>query len=338
MVDVGGPRRPAVYVLNEDHVAVLVATTDRDHERSGRFRARRGGGVLVRVRQCARPRAATARAPARPPRHGPRRDGPLRGRVLVRGHRPRVARRRRGPTGRRSSSSATRLDARGRRDQDGASADELPQLRSRHECLGRPIKGPRALTDDWPRFWHLTFNIARNEWKLRFFGSALGYLWQLMRPLLLFGVLYVFFTLISHVGRAKAPRAPLLRRAAARLDRAVHVLQRGDRRARCAAWSTARPSCARSSSRAWSSRCRSCCSRCSTWPEPARRADLRPGSRRAADAELAGAAADRRAAGRVLPPAGDAAVGAVRVLPRHPADLGRVQPDPVLRLAGDHPR
>ncbi len=68
--------------------------------------------------------------------------------------------------------------------------------------LGRPIRGPHALTDDWGRFWHLTFNIARNEWKLRFFGSALGYVWQVMRPLLLFGVLYVFFTKVAQVDQA----------------------------------------------------------------------------------------------------------------------------------------
>jgi ABC-2 type transport system permease protein len=55
------------------------------------------------------------------------------------------------------------------------------------------------MTDDWSRFWHLTYNIARNEFKLRFFGSVLGYLWQLVRPLLLFGVLYVFFTKVAHV-------------------------------------------------------------------------------------------------------------------------------------------
>jgi ABC-2 type transport system permease protein len=71
--------------------------------------------------------------------------------------------------------------------------------------LGRPIKGPRALTDDWARFWHLTYNIARNEFKLKFFGSALGYVWQVMKPLLLFGVLYVFFVLIVHVGRGGKP-------------------------------------------------------------------------------------------------------------------------------------
>ena len=69
-----------------------------------------------------------------------------------------------------------------------------------YESLGPPIRGPRALADDWGRFWHLTFNIARSEWKLRFFGSVLGYFWQLVRPMLLFGVLYVFFTVIAHVG------------------------------------------------------------------------------------------------------------------------------------------
>jgi ABC-2 type transport system permease protein len=61
------------------------------------------------------------------------------------------------------------------------------------------MKGPSALAGDWRRFWALSFTIARNEFKLKFFGSALGYLWQVMRPLLLFGVLYVFFTVIAHV-------------------------------------------------------------------------------------------------------------------------------------------
>lgn len=74
-----------------------------------------------------------------------------------------------------------------------------------YESLGQPIRGPQALTDDWVRFWHLTLNIARTEWKLRFYGSVLGYFWQLMRPLLLFGVLYVFFSVIGHVGRSGLP-------------------------------------------------------------------------------------------------------------------------------------
>jgi ABC-2 type transport system permease protein len=68
------------------------------------------------------------------------------------------------------------------------------------EPLGQPIRGPRALTSDWRRFWSLTFTIARTEFKLKFFGSALGYLWQLMRPLMLFGVLYVVFTQVVKTG------------------------------------------------------------------------------------------------------------------------------------------
>jgi ABC-2 type transport system permease protein len=39
-----------------------------------------------------------------------------------------------------------------------------------------------------------------SDFKLRFFGSVLGYLWQLVRPLLLFGVLYVVFTQIVRIG------------------------------------------------------------------------------------------------------------------------------------------
>jgi ABC-2 type transport system permease protein len=72
-----------------------------------------------------------------------------------------------------------------------------------YERLGQPIQGPGALTSDWARFWHLSFNIARTQWKLRFFGSVLGYFWQLARPLLMFAVLFVFFTKIGHIGSGK---------------------------------------------------------------------------------------------------------------------------------------
>src|SRR5271165_5953579 len=65
------------------------------------------------------------------------------------------------------------------------------------------VHGPSALSGDFRRFWSLTFTLARTEFKLRFFGSALGYVWQLMRPLLLFGVIYVFFVLIFKVDKAK---------------------------------------------------------------------------------------------------------------------------------------
>ena len=64
----------------------------------------------------------------------------------------------------------------------------------RASALGQPIAGPSALAGDLRRFLLLTRTIAVMEFKLRFFGSLLGYVWQLMRPLMLFAVLYVVFT------------------------------------------------------------------------------------------------------------------------------------------------
>jgi ABC-2 type transport system permease protein len=60
--------------------------------------------------------------------------------------------------------------------------------------------GPSALGDDARRFVALTTTLAVTDFKLRFFGSALGYLWSLMRPLLLFGVLYFVFTEVVKFG------------------------------------------------------------------------------------------------------------------------------------------
>ena len=64
---------------------------------------------------------------------------------------------------------------------------------------GTPIKGPSALGSDPVRLWQLSILLAVTEFKLRFFGSVLGYLWQFMRPLLLFGVLYVVFSIFLDV-------------------------------------------------------------------------------------------------------------------------------------------
>jgi len=66
--------------------------------------------------------------------------------------------------------------------------------------LGAPLTGPTALGSDPVRFWHLSRALAVTDFKLKFFGSVLGYAWQLMRPLLLFGVLYVVFTEVVDLG------------------------------------------------------------------------------------------------------------------------------------------
>ena len=58
---------------------------------AARFAAGEEVAVLVLLRQRPRPRPLQPAVHARPPRHGPRSDGPLRGRLLVRRHRPRSA-------------------------------------------------------------------------------------------------------------------------------------------------------------------------------------------------------------------------------------------------------
>jgi ABC-2 type transport system permease protein len=64
----------------------------------------------------------------------------------------------------------------------------------------KPIRGPSALGGDPGRFVTLTWTLAVLEFRLKFFGSVLGYLWQLMRPLLLFSVLYVVFSEFVDIG------------------------------------------------------------------------------------------------------------------------------------------
>jgi ABC-2 type transport system permease protein len=68
--------------------------------------------------------------------------------------------------------------------------------------------GPNAFGDDLRRFLNLTVTLANTDFKLTYFGSALGYVWTLMRPLLFFGVLLVVFTKLFHLG-ANIPHYPV---------------------------------------------------------------------------------------------------------------------------------
>lgn len=70
--------------------------------------------------------------------------------------------------------------------------------------------GPSALGGEGRRFIELTTTLARTEFKLRYYGSVLGYIWTLMRPLLFFGVLYVFFVKIIDIARGPYYGAYLL--------------------------------------------------------------------------------------------------------------------------------
>ena len=59
---------------------------------------------------------------------------------------------------------------------------------------------PSARAESLRRATALTYTLAVSEWKLRFYGSVLGYAWSLARPFLLFGVIYVVFTEFANLG------------------------------------------------------------------------------------------------------------------------------------------
>ena len=64
------------------------------------------------------------------------------------------------------------------------------------------LQGRRATreADERRRFWALTWTLAITDWKLRFYGSVLGYFWSLARPFLLFGVIYLVFSEFAKLG------------------------------------------------------------------------------------------------------------------------------------------
>jgi ABC-2 type transport system permease protein len=73
-----------------------------------------------------------------------------------------------------------------------AAAPEAPELRD--------IRGPSAFGGGWSRFWRLTWLISVTDFKLGYLGTFLGYVWSLMRPVMLFGVYYLVFTRIFRFG------------------------------------------------------------------------------------------------------------------------------------------
>lgn len=64
----------------------------------------------------------------------------------------------------------------------------------------REVQGPSALGGGSRRFFDLLWLISVTEFKRVYFGTVLGYLWSLIRPLMLFGVLLFVFTQVFRVG------------------------------------------------------------------------------------------------------------------------------------------
>ncbi|MGN6663803.1 MAG: ABC transporter permease [Solirubrobacterales bacterium] len=77
------------------------------------------------------------------------------------------------------------------------------------EAQLREVHGPSALGGGWRRFLDLLWLMSVTEFRRTYFGTVFGYLWSLVRPLMLFGVLLFVFTQVLRVG-SKVPYYPVL--------------------------------------------------------------------------------------------------------------------------------
>lgn len=72
----------------------------------------------------------------------------------------------------------------------------------------KEVHGPSALSGGWRRTWELCALMSVTDFKRNYFGTALGYLWSLARPLLLFAVLVEVFTHVFRLG-STVPHYPV---------------------------------------------------------------------------------------------------------------------------------
>jgi len=76
-------------------------------------------------------------------------------------------------------------------------------------AAGTAAAGAPAGQSPLRHFMYVTSALTATEFKLRYFGSVLGYLWTVLRPLMLFGVLYLVFTHVVRFGDA-VPHYPVV--------------------------------------------------------------------------------------------------------------------------------
>jgi ABC-2 type transport system permease protein len=74
----------------------------------------------------------------------------------------------------------------------------------------REVGGPSALGGGRQRFFDLLWLVSVTEFKQAYFGTVLGYLWSLMRPLMLFGVLLFVFTKVFKIGSEQVEHYPVM--------------------------------------------------------------------------------------------------------------------------------
>ncbi len=72
------------------------------------------------------------------------------------------------------------------------------------------VRGPSALGGGSRRFFSLTWLMAATDFKMNYFGTAFGYVWSLLRPLMLFAVLYAVFSKGLNLSRGVEDWAQIL--------------------------------------------------------------------------------------------------------------------------------
>lgn len=73
----------------------------------------------------------------------------------------------------------------------------------------REVSGPSALGGGRRRFFDLLWLMSVTEFRRTYFGTVFGYVWSLVRPLMLFAVLLFVFTQVFRIG-AKLDNYPVL--------------------------------------------------------------------------------------------------------------------------------
>lgn len=74
----------------------------------------------------------------------------------------------------------------------------------------REVAGPTALGGGFRRFFDLLWLISVTEFRRTYFGTVLGYVWSLLRPLALFGILLFVFTNVFHAGAEEVEHYPVM--------------------------------------------------------------------------------------------------------------------------------
>src|SRR5215208_5115397 len=72
------------------------------------------------------------------------------------------------------------------------------------------VRGPTAFGTTRKRFWELLWLSSVTDFRMRYVDAVLGYFWALMRPLITFGIVFLFLRQILSFGGSIVNFAPML--------------------------------------------------------------------------------------------------------------------------------